>query len=196
MYAYEWNSYHCIRVLYQLYKANVLTAQGVYKVVLCEGCQSIFDNSFFFFVLPSKDCTLSWHTFLYHTVILCTLFNLHMTIQILIPLIMFEGKFCFYIFHYFVNQTNGNMVNLPMGTHWVEGIWNLGHCRVFTLSVQGKYTNYTKVYVQDYHLWRNLSDSEKVICLFPLIDDRWNYSHTLVKHTFISCTLSNLYKVI
>ena len=31
---------------------------------------------------------------------------------------MFEGKFCFYVFHCFVNQTNGKMVNPPMGmTH-------------------------------------------------------------------------------
>ena len=88
---------------------------------------SINFRHFFFFVLPSKDCTLSWHTFLYHKLILCTLFNLHMTIQIFIPLMMFEGKFCFYVFHYFVNQTNGNMVKLPMSTHWIMGIWNLGH---------------------------------------------------------------------
>ena len=56
----------------------------------------------------------------------------------------------------------------------------------------------TRVYksVQDYYLWRILNDSEKLVCLFPLIDDRWHSLHTLVKHTFISCTLSNLYMVI
>ena len=50
--------------------------------------------------------------------------------------------------------------------------------------------------VQDYHLWRILSYSGKLVCLFPLTKDRWYSLHTLVKHTFISCTLSNLYMVI
>ena len=41
-----------------------------------------------------------------------------------------------------------------------------------------------------------LSDSEKLVYLFPLTNDKWHSLHTLVKHTFISYTLSNLYMVI
>ena len=146
--------HHCTRVLYELYKVNVqldktnvLIIQGVYKVIICERFQSIL-TTFFFFVLSSKDCTLLRYTFLYYTLILCTLFNSHMIIWILIPLMMFERKFCFSIFHYFLNQTNENMVNLPMVTHWVGGIWNLSHYiyKVFTLSVHDKYTNCIRVY--------------------------------------------------
>ena len=87
------------------------------------------------------------------------------------------------------------MVNLPMVTHWVGvyGIW---------VTVQGIYTKCTwQIYylykgVQDYYLWRILSDSEKLVCLFLLTEDKWHFLHTLVKHAFISCTLSNLYMAI
>ena len=114
-----------------------------------------FGQLFFFFVLSSKDCTLLRYTFLYYTPVLCTLFNLHMIIRILIPLMMFERKFCFSIFHYFLNQTNENMVDLHMVTHWV------GYME-FELLYKG---------VQDYYLWRILSDFEKLVCLFPLTED-------------------------
>ena len=57
------------------------------------------------------------YTFLYYTLILYTLFNSHMIIRILIPLMMFEIKFCFSILHYFLKQTNENMVIPPMVTH-------------------------------------------------------------------------------
>ena len=87
-----------------------------------------FGQLFFFFVLSFKDCTLLRNTFLYYTLILCTLFNSHMIIRIPIPLMMFERKFCFSIFHYFLKQTNENMVNLLIVTHRVGGIWNLSHC--------------------------------------------------------------------
>ena len=101
----------------------------------------------FFFVLSYKDCTLSRYTFLYHTLILCTLFNSHMTIRILIPLMMFERKFCFSIFHYFLNKTNENMVNLLMVTHWVGvyGIWVTVQ-GIYTKYVHEKYTICTRVY--------------------------------------------------
>ena len=141
MYAYGWNLHHCTRVLYYLYKVNVqldktnvLTVQDkcsnytrgiqgypLWKILINFG-------QLFFFVLSSKDCTLLRYTFLYYTFILCTLFNSHMIIWIFIPLMMFERKFYFFIFHYFLKQTNENMVNLPMVTHWVGGIWNLSHC--------------------------------------------------------------------
>ena len=121
------------KVNVQLDKANVLTVQDKCSNYT-NGIQGYhlwkisinFGQLFFFFVLSSKDYTLSRYT-LYHTLILCILFNSHMTIQILIPLMMFESKFCFSIFHYFLNQTNENMVNLPIVTHWVRDLWNLGH---------------------------------------------------------------------
>ena len=90
---------------------NVLPIQEVYKAILCEKFQSILDNFFFFFVLSSKDCTLARYTFLYHTLILCTLFNSHMTIRILISLMMLEKKFCFYVLYHFLNQTIRNIIH-------------------------------------------------------------------------------------
>ena len=84
-----------------LYKGVILTIQD--KCPNCiKGVQdyylwkiSIDVGQLFFLVLQSKNYTLLWHIFLYHTLISCTLSNSHMTIQILISLMMFEGKLCF-----------------------------------------------------------------------------------------------------
>ena len=102
----------------------------------------------FFFVLSTKDCTLLRYTFFYYTLILCTLFNSYMIIRILISLMIFERKFCFSIFHYFLKQTNENMVNLPMvGYTLSRGYMEFESLyKVFTLSVQDKYTNCIRVY--------------------------------------------------
>ena len=67
--------------------------------------------------------------------------------------------------------------------------------KIFTPSVQGKYTNYIKS-VQSFHLWRISSDYEKLTCLFPSIKDGGHSSHVLVNHTLIPCTLVNSYMVI
>ena len=121
-----------------LYKDVILTVQGNCSIGQdkCSNyTRSIQDyplwnisinlRQLFFFILPSKNCTLLGYIFFYYTLILCPLLNSYMTIRILIPLIMFERKFCFSIFHYFLNQTNENMINLPMTTYWVGvyGIW-------------------------------------------------------------------------
>ena len=136
------------RQMFYLYKTNVLPVQDKCSDYTMLSFVKDFNQFWitFFCVLSSKDCTLSRYTFLYHTLILCTLFNSHMTIWILIPLMMFERKFCFSIFHYFLNQTNENMVDLHMVTHWVGYMEFELLYKVFTLSVHDKYTNCTRVY--------------------------------------------------
>ena len=95
IYTCVWNLHHYTMVLHYLYKINVLSIQGVYKVALYEEFQSIL-NYFFFLVTQSH--ILSCHTFLLHTVISCTLSNSHMIIQILAPLMMFGEKILFLSF--------------------------------------------------------------------------------------------------
>ena len=138
-----------------LYKNVTLIIQGkctncTKGVQDCTLCRISIDSIPFFF-LSSKDCTLSCHTFLYYTLILCILFNLHMKIRILTLLMMFGRKNLFlslplssklnhwkhsshiyvdtlsmqYQFIYFLNQLNGNMINSPICTHSLLGIWNL-----------------------------------------------------------------------
>ena len=97
-----------------LYKGVILIVQGKCSIGQdkCSNCTRQMFN--FFFVLSSKDCTLLRYAFLYYTLILFTLFNLHMIICILIPLIMFEIKFCFVSFTIFWNK--------PMKT-WLTYLW-------------------------------------------------------------------------
>ena len=64
--------------------------------------------------------------------------------------------------------------------------------KIFTLSVQGKYT----YVVQDCHLWKISTNSEKLASLFPWVKNGEHYLHILVNHTFILCFLSNSYMVI
>ena len=68
-----------------LYKGVILTVQNkcttiqvAYKTTLCEGFQSILDNSFLFF-LSSKDYKLSCHTFLHHSSITQPFHALYLT---------------------------------------------------------------------------------------------------------------------
>ena len=75
-----------------------------------------------------KDWGYSSHTLLDHTLIPCTLFNLYMVIQMPTLLMMMKEQNLNSIFFFFFNQTSGNMVNPPMGTHSLGGVWNLHHC--------------------------------------------------------------------
>ena len=87
----------------QLYKGVILTVQGKCSIGqdkcsnYIRGIQyyhlwNILINfrQLFFFVLSSKDCTLLRYTFLHYTLILYTLFNSHITIQILTLIMMFR----------------------------------------------------------------------------------------------------------
>ena len=120
-------------------------------------------DNFFFFVLSSKDCTLLRYTFLYYTLILCTLFNSHITIQILTLIMMFREKFCFYVLYHFFIQTIGNMVHTSYVAHnvciWMK--FALLYKGVILIvqdkcSIgQGKCSSYTNG-IQGYHLWKIL----------------------------------------
>ena len=46
-----------------------------------------------------------------------TLFNSHITIQILILIMMFREKFCFYVLYHFLNQTIENMIHTSYVAH-------------------------------------------------------------------------------
>ena len=69
------------------------------------------------FFLSSKGCTLSCHTFIHHTLISYTLFDLHITIGILTPLMMFEEKFSFRFFIIFWTKSLETLFTRPMRTH-------------------------------------------------------------------------------
>ena len=73
-----------------------------------------------FFFLSSKDYRLSCYTFLHHTLIICTLFNSYMIIRILISLMIFREKICFYIFYYFLNW--------PLETWFTHPMWTYNLC--------------------------------------------------------------------
>ena len=75
-----------------------------------------------------QNCTF-WTTFFFschlkiirspttNSFISCTLFNSHITIQILTFIMMFREKFCFYVLCHFLNQTIENMVHTSYVTH-------------------------------------------------------------------------------
>lgn len=94
-----------------------------------------------FLFLSSKDYKLSCYTFLHHTLIICTLFNSHMIIRILISLMIFREKFCFYIFYYFLNW--------PLEIWFTHPMWTYNLCmwikfaplyKNVTLAIQDKCT--------------------------------------------------------
>ena len=109
IYAYIWNLYHYTRLLHYLYK----------------GCTRLYIlNNFFFF-----SCHLRIiHSPTTNSFISCTLFNSHITIQILTLIMMLREKFCFYVLYHFLNQTIGNMVHTSYVAHNVCIWWNLHNC--------------------------------------------------------------------
>ena len=107
-----------------LYNCITLTVQRkctkctkVYKTTLCEILQSIMNHSFIF--LSLTNCT--------H--MLCTLFNSHMKIPILFP-IMIYGEIFFDLKSSTIFSTKPLelWLNTLMWTHNLEEIWNLRHC--------------------------------------------------------------------
>ena len=95
-----------------IYKVNKLTVQGKYtncirSVQDCHLWRILVDfKQFFFSCHPRTAYSPTTNSF-----ISCTLFNSYIIIQILIPIMMFGEKFCFYILHYFLNQIVENMVH-------------------------------------------------------------------------------------
>ena len=87
-----------------LYKIITLIVQEVYKTIHFE--------QFFFSCHLRIICSPTTNSF-----ISCTLFNSHITIQILTLIIMFREKFCFYVLYNFLNQTIGNMVHTSYVAH-------------------------------------------------------------------------------
>ena len=107
-----------------LYNCFTLIVQGkctkctkVYKTTLCEILQSIMNHSFIF--LSLTNCT--------H--MLCTLFNSHMKIPILFP-IMIYGEIFFDLKSSTIFSTKPLEIwlNTPTWIHNLKGIWNLCHC--------------------------------------------------------------------
>ena len=136
--------YHYTRVLHELSKKNILIIQMVYKTAFSGGFQLILN---FFFFLSSKGCTLSCHTFIHHTLISYTLFDLHITIGILTPLMMFGEKFSFRFFIIFWTKPLETLFTCPMRTHNLcMGMNFVPLYKGVTITMQDKYTNYIRGY--------------------------------------------------
>ena len=102
-----------------------------------KGCTRLYIlNNFLFFF----SCHLRIiHSPTTNSFISCTLFNSHITIQILTLIMMFREKICFYILYHFLNQIIENMVHTSYVAHNVC-IWMkfAPLYKGIILTVQGK----------------------------------------------------------
>ena len=108
------------------------------------------------------------------------------------PLMMNKNINWVQSFPFSLSHDNGSIVNPLICTHCILGLWNL--CKF--IRYLHKVYNVNILIVQDYFLWKNSIDFQKLARSFPFVKDQRHSTNTLLDDTLIPCIFLTSYMFI